>query len=112
VQRQHRARHLYESQADHRCAGDDAGDRARTREPFDLAEAGEAPHAARHAERRERRQVDRGHAEQDPAVVAGPRRQPALEAQAEQVGRVPREHDDHRVGCQRDRLAPAPQARE
>ena len=112
VQRQHRARHLAQAQRhDHRRAGH-AGQRAGQRQPLDLAEAGKAPHALRHAEQRKGRQVGRHHAEQHPGVVGRPRRDPALEAQPEQVGDVPAGGDHQRIGHQRQRLAVRAQPRQ
>ncbi len=112
VQRQHRARHLRQLRHQHRHGGEQPGGQAGQRQPLDLAEAGEAPHAARHAGTDEHRQVERNDAEQDPGVVVRPGAQPALEAEPEQVGDVPAGSDHDAIDRERQQLPSRAQQRE
>ena len=90
VQRQHRARHLAQAQPHHHGRG---RPRRPARRPAVSRLTSPKPEK-RHMlcgtlKASERQQVGRHHAEQHPAVVARPRADPALEAEAEQVGDVP-----------------------
>ena len=87
--------------------GHQAGAEAGQRQALDLAEAREAPHAARHAGGDEHRQVQRDDAEHDPGVVGRPRAVPALEAEPEQVGDVPARGDHEAVDHERQRTGAA-----
>ena len=113
VQRQHRARHLRQAQRHHHRR---AGQRPPAAQASVRRLTSPKPEK-RHMlcgtpEQRKGHQVGRHHAEHHPGVVARPRRDPALEAEAEQVGDVPAGGDHQRVDHQRQRLAVRAQPRQ
>ena len=92
----------------------DAGFHVMSDKPMalDLAESGKAPHAFGHAQRPQYGGVDDEQAKQHPGVVIGPRREPAFEAEAEEVGGLPGDGDDEDVERERQRFAVGAQPRE
>ena len=110
MQGQHRPRHPDQLRHQHHRRAERAGDRTGCGQPLQLTETAEAPQAFGHFEQIKHQRIEQQQAEQDIAVVIGPRRDPALETNSEQIGHLPGQGHHGRVEQQRQGLAVAAQA--